>query len=95
MHSDLEVSVSLVAPRKGTCYIDAHLFERDPDFVLMHLALVSLGAVALVRGAAVGDLPIPDAALSLFPIEYALCPGRSAVPISEQLFPIWSRLQTQ
>jgi hypothetical protein len=37
IHSDQKVSVSLVAPWKGTCYIDGYHLERRPNIVLVHL----------------------------------------------------------
>jgi hypothetical protein len=38
VHGDQEVSVSLVAPWEGPCYIGGYPFERGHDVVLMHLA---------------------------------------------------------
>jgi hypothetical protein len=38
VHSDQEVSVSLVTPWEETCSMDAYPLERDPDNVLIHLA---------------------------------------------------------
>jgi hypothetical protein len=40
VHSDQEVSVSLVAPWERPCYIDDYPFERSSDVVLVHLAPV-------------------------------------------------------
>jgi hypothetical protein len=38
VHSDQQVSVSLVAPWERPCYIDGYLFERGPVIVLMSMA---------------------------------------------------------
>jgi hypothetical protein len=38
IHSDQEVSVSLVASREGPCYVNGYSFERSPDIILVHLA---------------------------------------------------------
>jgi hypothetical protein len=38
VHSNQKVSVSLVTPWEGPCYIDAYPFKWGPDVVPMHLA---------------------------------------------------------
>jgi hypothetical protein len=48
VHSDQEVSVSLVARWEGLCYINGYPFERSPDVLLLHLAPI------LGSGAATG-----------------------------------------
>jgi hypothetical protein len=38
IQSDQEVTVSLVTPWEGSCYIDGYTFERGPNIVLAHVA---------------------------------------------------------
>jgi hypothetical protein len=53
IHSDQEVSVSLVALCGGSCYINGYPFEQGPDVVLMHLVLIpGAGAATGCRGVA-------------------------------------------
>jgi hypothetical protein len=46
VHNDLEVSVSLVTPWEGPCYVDSYPFERGPEVVLMHFAPIPGSGVA-------------------------------------------------
>jgi hypothetical protein len=40
IHSDQEVSVSLVTSWEGPCSIDGYSFEWSPDIILVHLAMI-------------------------------------------------------
>jgi hypothetical protein len=57
IHSDQEVSVSVVASWEWSCYIDGYPFRWGPDIVLMHLAKIP-GSEA-VTGCTGVTLPAP------------------------------------
>jgi hypothetical protein len=49
VHSDQEISVSLVAEREGSSYIDSYSFEWGPNIALVHLATTPCPRAATSR----------------------------------------------
>jgi hypothetical protein len=69
IHSDKEVSVSLVSLQEGACYISGYSFERGSNIILVHLALIpgpqaSTGCTGVALSA-----PFLDVCSHLEPVE--------------------------